>query len=185
MFFLVTEEELQKLYKNFSKLDKDKSGTLEPQEFFDIPELANNPLVKRVIAVLDKNKDGSISFLEFVQGLNSLSAGSSQEEKLRFAFQIYDINNDGYISNGELFHVLKMMVGSNLNDVQLQQLVDRTIIKADKDLDGKISFEEFTDMVKDLDVIDKLTISYWAGKRSTLFEWIQERMQDIMKLKRA
>lgn len=49
-------------------------------------ELANNPLVKRVIAVLDKNKDGSISFLEFVQGLNSLSAGSTQEEKLRFAF---------------------------------------------------------------------------------------------------
>ena len=32
-----TEEELQKLYKNFSKLDKDKNGTLEPEEFFDIP----------------------------------------------------------------------------------------------------------------------------------------------------
>jgi len=99
--------------------------------------------VKRVIDVLDKNKDGNISFLEFVQGLNSLSAGSSHEEKLRFAFQIYDINNDGYISNGELFIVLKMMVGNNLNDVQLQQLVDRTIIKADEDLDGRISFEEF------------------------------------------
>ena len=53
------------------------------------------------------------------------------------------------------------MVGNNLNDVQLQQLVDRTIIKADKDMDGKISFEEFTEMVKDLDVIDKLTINYW------------------------
>ena len=151
------------MYKNFSKIDKDKSGTLEPEEFFDIPgksnstlninsltpvsslssELANNPLVKRVIAVLDKNKDGNISFLEFVQGLNSLSAGASQEEKLRFAFAIYDINGDGYISNGELFMVLKMMVGNNLNDVQLQQLVDRTIIKADTDFDGKISFEEF------------------------------------------
>jgi serine/threonine-protein phosphatase 2B regulatory subunit len=127
--------------------------------FFDILELANNPLVKRVIAVLDKNKDGSISFLEFVQGLNSLSAGSTNEEKLRFAFQIYDINNDGYISNGELFQVLKMMVGDNLNDVQLQQLVDRTIIKADTDKDGKISFDEFSEMVKDLDVIDKLTIN--------------------------
>ena len=88
-----------------------------------------------------------------------MSAGSTQEEKLRFAFQIYDINADGFISNGELFQVLKMMVGSNLNDVQLQQLVDRTIIKADKDHDGKISFDEFTDMVKDLDVIDKLTIN--------------------------
>merc|ERR1712166_1220610 len=154
-----SEDELQKLYKNFNKLDKDKSGTLEPQEFFDIPELANNPLVKRVIDVLDKNKDGSISFLEFVQGLNSLSAGSTQEEKLRFAFQIYDINSDGFISNGELFTVLKMMVGNNLNDVQLQQLVDRTIIKADKGLDGKINFEEFADMVKDLDVVEKLTIN--------------------------
>ena len=56
------------------------------------------------------------------------------------------MNNDGFISNGELFTVLKMMVGSNLNDVQLQQLVDRTIIKADKDLDGKISFEEFCEV---------------------------------------
>lgn len=36
-----------------------------------------------------------------------------------------------------------MMVGTNLTDVQLQQLVDRTIIKADKDFDGKISFDEF------------------------------------------
>lgn len=35
-----SEKELQKLYKNFSKIDKDKSGTLEPEEFFDIPELA-------------------------------------------------------------------------------------------------------------------------------------------------
>lgn len=39
--------------------------------------------------------------------------------------------------------------------------MDRTIIKADKDHDGKISFDEFTDMVKDLDVIDKLTINCW------------------------
>ena len=34
---LVSEKELQKLYKNFSKIDKDKSGMLEPEEFFDIP----------------------------------------------------------------------------------------------------------------------------------------------------
>ena len=36
-----------------------------------------------------------------------------------------------------------MMVGTNLNDVQLQQIVDKTIIEADLDKDGKISYEEF------------------------------------------
>jgi len=30
------------------------------------------------------------------------------------AFKVYDMDRDGYISNGELFLVLKMMVGSNL-----------------------------------------------------------------------
>ena len=59
------------------------------------------------------------------------------------AFKIYDMDKDGYISNGELFQVLKMMVGSNLKDAQLQQIVDKTIIHADSDGDGKISFEEF------------------------------------------
>ena len=53
------------------------------------------------------------------------------------------MDNDGFISNGELFQVLKMMVGNNLKDTQLQQIVDKTILFADKDEDGKISFEEF------------------------------------------
>ena len=81
-----TEDELQRLYKNFNKMDQDKCGKLEPHDFFDIPALANNPLVKRVIEVLDKNNNGEITFLEFVQGLNSLSAGANDDDKLRFAF---------------------------------------------------------------------------------------------------
>jgi serine/threonine-protein phosphatase 2B regulatory subunit len=65
-----------------------------------------------------------------IKGLASLY-GTDEEHKLRFAFKIYDIDEDGFITNGELFTVLKMMVGNNLTDLQLQQLVDRTIIKAD------------------------------------------------------
>ncbi len=60
---------------------------------------------------------------------------------LKVAFKVYDMDRDGYISNGELFTVLKMMVGSNLKDTQLQQIVDKTIINADKDGDGKINYE--------------------------------------------
>ena len=56
------------------------------------------------------------------------------------AFKIYDIDRDGYISNEELFQVLKMMVGDNLKDLQIQQIVDKTIMYADKDNDGKISY---------------------------------------------
>ena len=53
------------------------------------------------------------------------------------------MDEDGWISNGELFTVLKLLVGDNLKDDQLQQIVDKTIVYGDKTGDGKISFEEF------------------------------------------
>lgn len=106
--------------------------------------------------------------IEFIQGVSQFSVKGDKESKLKcnsyqlliitniylifayffifsyiVAFRIYDMDNDGYISNGELFQVLKMMVGNNLKDTQLQQIVDKTIQFADKDEDGMISFEEF------------------------------------------
>ena len=99
-----------------------------------------------------------MDFQEFVTGLSAFSSKGNKEQKLRFAFKVYDIDRDGYISNGELFIVLKMMVGSNLKDQQLQQIVDKTIMEADMDQDGKISFEEFTKMVENTDVSMNMTL---------------------------
>jgi len=45
--------------------------------------------------------------LEFIQGVSQFSVKGDKESKLRFAFRIYDMDNDGYISNGELFQVYK------------------------------------------------------------------------------
>ena len=101
-----------------------------------------------MIAIFDEDGGGSVDFREFILGLSAFSSKGNKEEKLRFAFKVYDIDRDGFISNGELFIVLKMMVGSNLKDTQLQQIVDKTIMEADKDLDGKISFQEFERMVE-------------------------------------
>ncbi len=70
---------------------------------------------------------------------------------MKFAFKIYDADENGYITNSELYKVLKHMTGDNLTDFQLHQLVDRTIIKADLDADGKISYEEFKNIVKGMD----------------------------------
>jgi serine/threonine-protein phosphatase 2B regulatory subunit len=72
-----------------------------------------------------------------VGGLSAFSSRGGREEKLKcvflhhhnisfssnvsdirsnssVAFKVYDVDRDGFISNGELFLVLKMMVGNNL-----------------------------------------------------------------------
>ncbi|PGH04774.1 calcineurin subunit B [Helicocarpus griseus UAMH5409] len=150
-------DEVDRLRKRFMKLDKDNSGTIERDEFLSLPQVSSNPLATRMIAIFDED-GGDVDFQEFVSGLSAFSSKGNKEEKLRFAFKVYDIDRDGYISNGELFIVLKMMVGSNLKDMQLQQIVDKTIMEADKDGDGKISFEEFTRMVESTDVSMSMTL---------------------------
>uniref|UniRef100_A0A673C1F3 EF-hand domain-containing protein n=1 Tax=Sphaeramia orbicularis TaxID=375764 RepID=A0A673C1F3_9TELE len=139
----VDADEIKRLGKRFKKLDLDNSGSLSVEEFMSLPELQQNPLVQRVIDIFDTDGNGEVDFKEFIEGVSQFSVKGDKEQKLRFAFRIYDMDKDGYISNGELFQVLKMMVGNNLKDTQLQQIVDKTIINADKDGDGRISFEEF------------------------------------------
>ncbi|XP_066110785.1 calcineurin subunit B type 2 [Saccopteryx bilineata] len=151
-------DEIKRLRKSFKKLDSDSSGALSVDEFMKLPELKENPLVQRVIEVFDTDGDGEVDFEEFIVGTSNFSVRGDGEQKLRFAFNIYDIDRDGYISNGELFQVLKMMVGDNLEDWQLQQLVDKTIITLDKDGDGKLSFEEFSAVVGSLDLHKKLVV---------------------------
>jgi serine/threonine-protein phosphatase 2B regulatory subunit len=117
--------------------------------------------VRSLIAIFDEDGGGDVDFQEFVSGLSAFSSKGNKEQKLRFAFKVYDIDRDGYISNGELYIVLKMMVGSNLKDQQLQQIVDKTIMEADLDRDGKISFEEFAKMVENTDVSMSMTLGMW------------------------
>ncbi|KAL1972525.1 hypothetical protein VTN31DRAFT_6939 [Thermomyces dupontii] len=151
-------DEVDRLRKRFMKLDKDGSGTIEREEFLSLPQVSSNPLATRMIAIFDEDGGGDVDFQEFVSGLSAFSSKGNKEEKLHFAFKVYDIDRDGYISNGELFIVLKMMVGNNLKDVQLQQIVDKTIMEADKDRDGKISFEEFKQIVEKTDVSMTMTL---------------------------
>ncbi|KAL0077975.1 calcineurin subunit B [Phycomyces blakesleeanus] len=151
-------EEVQRLYKRFIKLDKNHSGSIDSEEFLAIPQIANNPLATRMIAIFDEDGGGDVDFDEFIKGLSAFSARGNRREKLAFAFKVYDIDRDGFISNGELFLVLKMMVGNNLKDNQLQQIVDKTIMEADKDKDGKVSFEEFLVAVENTDVVKQMTL---------------------------
>ena len=158
--YVFSKEEMKILYQNFIELDQDQSAFIEPEEFFEVDEIQENPIVKRVISVFDKDQDGKISFFEFVMGLSALTDYSyNRLEKLKFAFQVYDTNGDGYISNGDLFASLKLFTGENLNDIQIQQVVDRTMLSVDKDLDGKISFDEFVDFVQDMRVYELFSMN--------------------------
>lgn len=51
-----------------------------------------------------------------------------------------------------------MIVSYSFQDTQLQQIVDKTIVFADKDEDGKISFDEFCSVVGNTDIHKKMVV---------------------------
>lgn len=50
----VSAAEIQRLKRRFMKLDKDGSGSIDKEEFLQIPQIANNPLASRMIAIFDE-----------------------------------------------------------------------------------------------------------------------------------
>ena len=67
---LVTPEETRRLNKRFQRLDKDKSGGLTVDEFMAIPDVQDNPVLRRVVAIFDTDRNGEIDF----QGMDSAAA---------------------------------------------------------------------------------------------------------------
>ena len=48
---------------------------------------------------------------------------NTRENKLRFAFQMYDLDDDDKVSVAEILTVLQMMVGVNIPDDQVFNLI--------------------------------------------------------------
>ena len=62
-------------------------GFITAEEFLSIPELSINPLAKRLAFFFE-----SINFKEFLGLLSAFSAKASRDEKLRFMFNVFDVD---------------------------------------------------------------------------------------------
>ena len=104
-----------------------------------IPEVVMNPLAKRLTAMFERDEADRINFRNFARGLSVLGERATPEVKVRALFRIYDVDGDGFITEGDIREVLKLATGQVMEEV-----VQQTIAAVDKDGDGKISLEDFS-----------------------------------------
>ncbi|XP_040120633.1 centrin-1 [Oryx dammah] len=143
----LTEEQKQEVREAFDLFDADGSGTIDVKELkVAMRALGFEPRkeeMKRMIADVDKEGTGKISFNDFLAVMTQKMAEKDTKEEILKAFRLFDDDETGKISFKNLKRVAKEL-GENLTDEELQEMID----EADRDGDGEVNEDEFLRIMK-------------------------------------
>jgi len=143
----VTTEQLEEFKEAFELFDKDGDGRITAHELgIVMHSLGQTPTEQELVDMvneIDEDGNGTIELDEFVKMMSKKVKESENEKELREAFQVFDKDNDGYISALELSYVMTNL-GEKLTD---DEVIDM-IREADLDGDGKVNFTEFVYMMR-------------------------------------
>lgn len=173
-----TEKEIRQWYKGFVK--DCPSGHLTEQGFLRIyklffPQGDPSKFTSLIFRVFDENKDGAIEFEEFIRALSVTSRGNV-EEKLDWAFRLYDVDSDGYITREEMYNIVDavyQMLGNQAKDnaeESPRERVDKIFEQLDKNHDNQLTLDEFKEGSRqDPKIVQALSLySAWTSKPELL-----------------
>ena len=135
----IENDEFLQLKEIFDLLDVNNDGHLTANEIKQafkkiFPEnYITEEKMKLILEKMDDNKDGAISYEEFLRMTISEKI-LLEKNNLKLAFDTFDIDKDGQLSKEELINAL----GTGTSDY-----VNNLLDLIDKNKDGFISFEEF------------------------------------------
>lgn len=150
----MTEEEVQGLQEVFKIIDADGSGSITLDELrTGLQQIGTNlseTEVRSLLEATDIDGNGLIDYPEFVAATMHIQRVDN-EQNLRAAFEYFDSDHSGFIDVEELAAAL----GADL--IALKEV----LAEVDTNMDGKISFEEFSSMMR-----KGMTMEMKSGRRN-------------------
>eukprot|EP01105_Mastigella_eilhardi_P017258 TRINITY_DN3969_c0_g1_i1.p1 TRINITY_DN3969_c0_g1~~TRINITY_DN3969_c0_g1_i1.p1 ORF type:complete len:157 (+),score=64.92 TRINITY_DN3969_c0_g1_i1:460-930(+) len=153
----------------FKQFHKESQGGISKAQFREVMKdigVTDAFLQDLIFKVFDDNHDNTINFREFVCALSVMTRGCP-DEKLEFAFHMYDIDGNGYITKDELAQIMESfykLVGplvtfSGKKYESPAQLVDEFFVQMDANHDNRISLQEYKDgALRNPDIIQGLKL---------------------------
>ncbi|XP_067407533.1 lysophosphatidylcholine acyltransferase 2 isoform X2 [Emydura macquarii macquarii] len=136
-----------------------KGGRIGIEEFAEHLKLPVSDALKELFLLFDRNGDGSIDFREYVIGLSVLCNPANTEETIQMAFKLFDIDDDGSITEEQFACILRSSLG--VPDLDVSKLFK----EIDTDKSGKVTYNEFKDFALKHPEYAKLFTTYLELQR--------------------
>ena len=145
-FDVPTLRSLQDVFAAISSMDA-ADDLISTQEL--CRSTGTNPdslLGRALFRLMDITRSNQINFRSWVTMLSHLTPAASVDEKVRFAFSLYDGNGDGFIERAELVGMLRSAM-HDLSVEDAEDMIDVAFAQADSDGDKRITLEDYSNMV--------------------------------------
>lgn len=149
-FDIPTLRTLHRIFTEISQSSID-DGIIDIAEMTAAMQLDQNCLLARAIfKIFDVTQTKRVNFRTWVTTLSALSPLAAPEEKIKFSFNLYDLNGDGMIDVSELRQLLVAAVKENvltLTDSEVEAICDETLKNVDIDGNGRVDYSEYSNVV--------------------------------------
>ena len=129
-------------------------GTVRIERLLEELDLALFPLARRSLQVCSRDASGDISFPEYAAAMNAMGGKVGPEEKFRFAFRLFDLDNDGLIDVTDMFDLCRTLTPPGLTEAQLLDIVEEYLAR----FPTGVNYEIFTQMI-DVADLAKFTLN--------------------------
>jgi Ca2+-binding EF-hand superfamily protein len=154
----LTDTKIAQYRSLFDKFDANGNGQLDNKEIrnalYFVQQDATDGELQSIIAKYDEDKNGYISFPEFVALMSNKTIEKEQEKEYKKIFQSFDKDNNGYLSEKEILEGLMeitLLKSSSLNtsfEFNEEDIKKSLVNGVNKNSKGELNYSDFVKLLR-------------------------------------